>query len=243
MCAGRRAISEAGGNCVLRADGLALPAAHAFGVVLLRAGVHLHRAGARAVAAGDAAALGDFVAVNCHAVKERVNRAQGADVFAKRAVNQHGEEHRHRQNQELPLEQRAHRPLQRLVGQHQRNARLQGARRANPLAECRRAVPHCVRHKERQENDKHQQDDIFQEAQGLVQAKGLDFLGKGYLVQQLLHQPEGAEKAADEAPEKGACQQEKARQIVGKGEGRAAQHRLHRPNGAGAEAAGAGIAV
>src|SRR5699024_677781 len=71
----------------------------------------------------------------------------------------------------------------------------------------------------------------------------LQLLREGYLVQQVLHEAEGAEPAADEAAQQRAYEEQETHCVEGEPVVPVPQHGLERAYGAGPERARAGIAV
>lgn len=81
-----------------------------------------------------------------------------------------------------------------LVQQDQGDAALQRTHRAQQLAEVGCALTQHVHQEHGQQDDKHQEDDLFQ----LAAPEGPALFREGDLVQQVLDQAEGTQPAADE---------------------------------------------
>ena len=233
------AIAEADGLRGAGADALA--AADALRVVGGLGDVHVHLAGARAFAAGDALARVDLNAEQGDLVHQRVKRAERADPLAERAEKQHAQNDDRDQNDQLARKQRAQRRADALVCGCERDRALQHTLRADVLAEIRISHAHVVDDERRQQYHGQQQDDVFQIGQRPElfrrQLFARDFM------QQLLQPAERAQKAADEPPEQHAEQDQNAGDIIRKAEFGRADHRLKRPDRARARCRRAGIAV
>ena len=117
------AIAEADGLRGAGADALA--AADALRVVGGLGDVHVHLAGARTFAAGDALARVDLDAEQGDLVHQRVKRAERADPLAERAEKQHTQNDDRDQNDQLARKQRAQRRADALVCGGERDRALQ----------------------------------------------------------------------------------------------------------------------
>ena len=158
-------IAEADGLRGAGADALA--AADAFRVVGGLGDVHVHLAGARTFAAGDALARVDLNAEQRDLVHQRVKRTERADPLAERAEKQHTQNDDRDQNDQLARKQRAQRRADALVYGGKRDRTLKYALRADILAEKRVAHAHVVDDERRQQHHGQQQDDVFQIGQRL----------------------------------------------------------------------------
>ena len=107
------------------------------------------------------------------------------------------------------------RRAQRRIGCNQRNAGKQCAGGADIFTEPRLALSHDIQHGQRQNNDKADQNHIFQIFEHTVARQAAQLFGKGNLVQQILHKPKRAQPAANQPTEQRAEQQQKTDHIKG----------------------------
>ena len=144
-----------------------------------------------------------MVPVNLHkteAVEPAVNGPQGAQVLAEGAEHLHGKQDDHQQDAQLPEEQPAGLASQGFIGAQQGKRPQQGPGGAKILAEGRDLGKAS---EQEHGTNAHQQNQhrilsVFQDA---VAGQALPFLEEGNLMEKVLHQPEGAQPAADEAPQ------------------------------------------
>ena len=203
--------------------------------------VHIHLADLRAFSAGNA-----FVRVHLHLeqrdlVKKRVERAQRTQPLAEGAVEQHAQYDHRQQDAKFPCKQAAQCRPDAGIGKGQRDSPLQHALWAEVFAEEWISHAHIVHKECRQQEYHHQQNGILEVSQRFQPLCGK--LLRGDFVQQLLKPAKGAQKAADEAPQQNAQQNEKACDIIGEAKLRRAHHCLKRPDGAGPGRRRAGVAV
>ena len=203
--------------------------------------IHIHLAGSGAFPAGDALILIHLHLEEGHPVEQRVERTQRAEPLTEGPVEQYAQ-HDHRQKDaEFPCKQLAQRRPDAGIGKGQRDGSLQYTLGTEVFAEEWISHAHVVYKKRRQQEDHHQQDGVLQVCQGIELLCG-ELLCRE-LMQQLLKPPEGAEKAADKAPQQYAKQDEKACDIIGKAELGRANHRLKRSDGTGSGGRRTGVAV
>ena len=226
-----------------RAGRPALAAADALDAVRLFPDGDVHPARLPAAAAVDAGALLYPVTVEGNRVKQPIDGAQRAEVLAEGAVELDRQDDHRQQHQHLPVKQQPRRRAQRRVCRQQRDAAEQRSARAEVLAEPRVAHPGDAGDGHRQEDDKQPQHHKFEPPQHPVSGQIFLFLKQRNFVQQVLHQPKGAQPPADKPPQHRAKQHQKAQHIAGKAELAAVQHRLQRTDRAGAQRPRAGVAV
>lgn len=77
----------------------------------------------------------------------------------------------------------------------------------------------------------------------MVQGQSLSLVENGNFVQEILHQPKGAQPSADKAPQKTAKDKEKSQRGKGYLKSLPVQQRLERPYGTGGQRTGTGITV
>ena len=94
-------------------------------------------------------------------IEYRVNCPQRTDIFAERAVDDHGQKNGNGKQYVLPGIQPAKYVLHGPVQQNQRDAALQRPNRADKLAEVGRALPQNIHQKQGKQNDKDRQIDVF----------------------------------------------------------------------------------
>ena len=94
-------------------------------------------------------------------IKNRIDGAQRTDIFAERAVDDHGQKNGNGKQYVLPGIQPAKYVLHGPVQQNQRDAALQRPNRADKLAEVGRALPQNIHQKQGKQNDKDRQIDVF----------------------------------------------------------------------------------
>ena len=102
------------------------------------------------------------------------------------------------------------------IGKGQRDGTLQHTLRAEVFAEEWISHAHIVHKERRQQEDHHQQNGVLEVSQRLQPLCGK--LLRGDFVQQLLKPAKGAQKAADEASQQDAQQDEKSCDIIGEAE-------------------------
>ena len=204
----------------------------------------VHPAGAHAGPAVVAAALIHLNADDVEPAEQAVDRPQGAEKAAKAPVAEDAAQADHHQDDPFPGEQDAqHAVIIRPGGVGQMADRpLEGARRADVLAEGRQGqvVPQAV--PQGNGDHEHRQDHVFEPGQGPGHAAFAELQG-GDFVQQLLDQPQGAEPPADGAAQNDPEQQEDAQHIPPGPVAGGAQGVLDAAQGAGGHGPGAGIAV
>ena len=199
------------------------------------------------VQAGAAAVAAVRVRLHAHqaeAVEQPVDRAQGAEETAEAAVAENAGQQDGNEDDPLAGED----PAQHLkhgrvggVGQVAGRA-LQGARRADILAEGRQGQAPGQGIIQRKGDHEHRQDDVFHPGQrpGCL---SLADLRHGQLMKQVLDQAHGAQPAADRPAQDNAEEQDHAQHIPAGPVSRGSQGVLQRPQGAGPRRAGTGIAV
>lgn len=236
-------IANSGAESLSRTYFFAFSAAYALGIVGVFHRVAAHIAGLCTCAAAGAFILIHPITKNRDRIEYGIDGAEGAYVFAKRAIDDKGQEHNSCKQGQLPCVEPAESAAQTFVEQNKGDAALKCADRADELAEIRCALTQNVHQKHGQEYDKNNKDDIFQLSQQLVAAEAFDFFGKGYFVQQLLNKSEGTQPAADKAPDQCADENEETGHIEGEFEIPASDDGLHGTNGTGTGGSGAGIAI
>ena len=203
--------------------------------------IHIHLAGFGAFSTGDALVFVHLNLEEGHPVEQRIERTQRAEPLAERSVEQYAQRNHRQQDAEFPCKQLAQRRPDAGIGKGQRNGALQHALGAEVLAEEGVAHAHVVHKECRQQKDHHQQNGVLQVCQRLQLLCGE--LLRGDLMQQLLKPAEGAQKAANKAPQQNSQQNEKTCDVIGKAEFGRAYHCLKRSDGAGAGGRRTGIAV
>ena len=196
-----------------------------------------------ACAAFGACILIDAETVQRDRVEQPIDCAERAQVAAERPVDDNAQHHQNNQDRRLPGEQPAKRRAQRRVCGDQRNACEQRAGRADILAEPGLALADNIQHGQRQDDDETEQDHIFQVFQPALAGQAAQLFDKGDLVQQILHQPERAQPAANQAAEQRPEQQQEADDIKAELVLAAGDDGLQGADRAGAERTRAGIAV
>src|SRR5699024_9933743 len=119
----------------------------------------------------------------------------------------------------------------------------EGAGRAYVFAEVRGADAVGVQSEKRQQNDESGEDCVFEPLQETVPGEVLALPKERDFIKQILNEPEGAQPAAHEASEGRTHQQKKADEIERQAAAGRGECGLQRTKRAGAERAGAGIAV
>ena len=187
-------------NGMMRTGAPAIAAADAFRAVRCLPDGNIQLAGVLT-----STALGTFFRVDaetiqCDRVKEAVDRAERTQIAAERTVHHDAQHQQHDQDGYFPSKQPAQRRAQRRIGRNQRNARKECARRADVLTEPRLALSHNIQHGQRQNNDKADQNDVFQIFEHTITRQAAQFFGKRDFVQQILHQPERAQQPQTSLP-------------------------------------------
>ena len=177
----------------------AVPAADALRMVGCFANVYIHLAYPGTGPAGGALVPVDGEAAERHRVEQGVKGTQRTQPLAKGAVEKDCQRDNAQKDAELPGKQGAQRASDPAVGNGQRDGALQHPRRTQPFAEPGAAHAHLVHHRHGQDDDKQDQDDVFQTGQG-AEPLGTELFA-GYFVQQLLEPAEGTQKAADRPPQ------------------------------------------
>ena len=150
------------GDGLMGAGGHAVPAADALGVVGCAEYVHIHLTHPAARTAGGAFALIYLQPIDRDLVAQAVKGPQRAQPFTEGPVEEHRQHHDAQQDTALPGEEPAQTGPDAGVGQGQRDSALQDPGGTEVFAE--KGVPHShfVHHRHRQDNDKEDQDHIFQ---------------------------------------------------------------------------------
>ena len=142
-------------------------AADTFRMVRRFQDIDIHLARRNTALASDAFITLDLDAEKGYLVKERVDCPQRADPFAERAVKQNAQHHDGGKNRTLEGEQLAQRRANARIAERQRDRPFQNALRADVFAEERVAHTDGVGGKHRQQDHKHDQNDVFEIAQRL----------------------------------------------------------------------------
>ena len=176
------------------------------------------------------------------AVEQRIDGPQRADEAAEGAVDEDGGHDHRRRQKRLPGKQPADLRAQSFVGDHQRNAALQRAHGAEPLAECR--GDHAVGDEEiqRQGDDHHHQHYILYNRQAPRPSIFFEFL-RGNFIQQLLDEPKGTQKGAHRPSQKRAKEQQDAQKVERHRRFEVVERRLQSPQRAGGDSPGAAVTV
>lgn len=206
-------MSDAPRDGALGARRLARPASNALGGIYVGEHVHVHKARARARPASRARGAVDAQPQHAEPVEQAVQSPKRAQVLAKRPVDAHGQPQHADRQRGLPNELPARRRTQALDRGEQGKRRLDHTRRAHVLAEQRLGQPDVVHEHRGQNQDEQHQHRVFQLAHHAVETRGNAQLGHGNPVQQILNQPEHAQKPADETPEEGADDEQDAERI------------------------------
>ena len=220
----------------MRAGVYAVAAADAFAAVRSHGGIDVHLAGVGAGFAAGAPALIKMHAVQGDLIEEAVDRAEGADVFAERAVDDEARGKYQAEDDELEAEKAPELACDLFVQGGEPEAG-DCAGRADVLAEERGQFK--AEREQQYEDCEHR---VFEIAQVFVELEFI-FLEKRDLVQKVLQKAERAEEAADCAADQGADEDQDAGDIVGQFEFQAAEITLQGTYRAGADRAGAGVAV
>ena len=180
-------------------------------------------------------------------------REQGAeqlwrDVKFRVGLAMHHDDWRHRADIPLRRELKAQRAAHLRVQQRQRPSALKRAGGANVLAEPGRALTHYVHREQRRDYHKPGEHRVLEPlepamARQTAPAQLAQPPGQRYAVYKLLQQPERAEPAAYGPAQQRAEEYQRPRHVPRKRKAAAAQHRLQRAYRAGAQRAGAGVAV
>ena len=126
---------------------------------LYRVAAHLARL--RAGAAADALVLVNLVSEHGNRIEYRVNRPQGADIFAEGTVNDYGQKNGYGKQYILPDVKPAQDVMHGLIQQDQGDAALQRPSRADKLAEVGRALPQDIHQKHGKQDNEDCQNDVF----------------------------------------------------------------------------------
>ena len=183
----------------MRAGCRAVPTADTLRAVGGAGYVHIHFTYPAARTAGRTLLSIYLDAVNRYPVENAIERPEGAEPFAEGAVKEYGEHNNSQQNAALPGEQPAQAGPDSGIGSGQRDTSLQDTGGTDVLAKERISHAHLVHHRHGQDDDKQDQDDVFQTGQG-AEPLGTELFA-GYFVQQLLEPAEGTQKAADRPPQ------------------------------------------
>lgn len=132
------------------------------------------------------------IAKDGNRIKDRIDGAERADVFAKWPINEDGSKNRHDENGDFPRIQPSQGPVESLVQQHKRNAPFQRSYRTYELAKIWCSLSQYVHNKQRHQNDEYNQYNVLQLAKNPVAAEAFDLLGKWNLVEEILNQTERA---------------------------------------------------
>ena len=205
---------------------------------------HVHAAAAHARAAVVAAALVHLDADDVEAVEQAVDRAQRTDEAAEGAIAEHAGQPDGQHDDELAGKEHAqHAELRPVDGvRQQAHGPLEGARRADVLAEAGQGYAVGEGIPQRYGHDEHRQQQVFQPRQG-PRHGALFNLQRGHFIQKLLDQAQRAQPAADGATQDHAIQHDDAQHVPARPVIGGAQRVLYRPQGARARRRGAGIAV
>ncbi len=222
---------------------LALAAADTFCVVYLSYGTNLHGANLFALFAPSTRMWIHMIPIYRNPIEQRIDGSQRTDVLAERTIDQYGQKNSADQNPQLPLEEKADDALQRRIRGNQWDSALQCACRTDPLTEPGKSGACCIHNKQWEQNNEHQQNNIFQPPQRPVQAKSPNFFQKRNFIKQFLYQSKWTQKATNKTSQHCPNQQEKSQQIEGYLIFCASQHRLQRTDRAGPKASRTGIAV
>ena len=220
----------------MRACCYAVAAADAFTAVRSRGRIDIHPAGMCAGFAVGAFALFVMHAVQGDFIEETVDRAQGADVFTERPVDDEACGKDQAEDDEFEAEQAAELICYLFVCGCKPKS-CDGSRRADILAEERRQLE--AERKYQYEKREHH---ILEIPQILIELEFV-LLEKRYLVQKVLQKAERAEKTAYCAPNQGTYEDQYPDNIIGNFEFETAQIILEGPYGTGAYRAGARVAV
>ena len=140
----------------------AISAANALSVIGGTKHIHIHLAYPAACAAGGALVRIHRQPVDRDPVAQAVKGPQRAQPFTERTVEEHRQHHNSQQDAALPCEEPAQTGTDAGVGQGQGDAALQNTGGAEIFAEERIPHPHLVHHRHGQDDDKEDQDPIFQ---------------------------------------------------------------------------------
>ena len=171
----------------------------ALGTFSLFGRVHTHFADSLTLSAGNTLAL---IAVKSHSrnlIESTVDCSERAKVLAEGAVYYHRENNEYDKYCNFPGVKKTNCPPQTLVENHKRNTAFESAYRADIFAEPRVADTDSVADTHRKYNHKKSENDIFQLSQYSVALEGFYLFDKGYLVDKILKQTEGAKPTADKA--------------------------------------------
>ena len=175
-------------------------------------------------------------------VKPAIDCPQRAQILAKRPVYFYGQQYNGNQNPQLPQKQPAGLTPQGLICTEQRDCTEQGAGGTQIFTE-RGEFRKSPKQKHGTDTHKQNQHCVFSILQDVVIGQTLFLFEDGDFVQKILYQPKGTQPAADKSSQQTAEQEEKAQGGKGDLEAPLVQQGLERPDGAGGEGSGAGIAV
>ena len=181
------------GDGLMGAGGHAVPAADALGVVGCAEHVHIHFTHPAARAAGGTFILIYLQPIDRDLVAQPVKGPQRAQPFTEGPVEEHRQHHDAQQDTVLPGEEPAQTGPDAIVGQRQWDSALQDPGGTEVLAE--KGVPHShlVHQCHGQDDDKKDQDHIFQINKDMEPLCAEFFCGD--LVEQLLKPAKWAQKA------------------------------------------------
>lgn len=145
--------------------------------------------------------LPHLITIQRNRVKQTVNCSKRADIFTERTVYPQGYDNHCCQKKYLPREQFTHCHAKCLIEKDKGDSRPQRSGRTDIFTEPGAPLPYNIRNKKRQQNNKYCQNYIFHPHKHLMSRKILTFPGKRYLIQEILHEPEGAKPPADKPPE------------------------------------------
>ena len=192
----------------------AISAANALSVIGGTKHIHIHLAYPAACAAGGALVRIHRQPVDRDPVAQAVKGPQRAQPFTERTVEEHRQHHNSQQDAALPCEEPAQTGTDAGIGQGQGDAALQNTGGAEIFAEERIPHPHLVHHRHGQDDDKEDQDPIFQISEDVEPLCAEFFCGD--FVEQFLKPAEGAQEAAYHSAQQGSNEQQKAHHIIGK---------------------------
>ena len=246
-------VRTAAGGCFegkaagFEADCLLIAHIHAFGTVDALVVTHMPHIHAAAAHAGAAVVTAGGIHLHAHnrdLAEEAIDCAQRTHKTAEAAVAENAGKANDEHNDKLTRKQDVQHAE--IVGigriRKQENRTFKGACRADVLAEARNRHTMNNPVPGGDADDKDTEDHIFQIRQRSRCAAFFD-LRRGQLVQQFLDQPQRAEPAADRAAEDQPIEHEDAEDIETDLFVRCADRVLQRAQWAGADSAGAGVAV
>ena len=168
--------------------------------------INVHAACSAAFAAVDAFVFLHAQAVKANLVEQAVNRAERADGFAEKTVDQHAGAERKHKHGEFDIEKRTDGLTQLLACAQQRDAAKERSGRTNPLAKGRFAHAHKVSDGNGQQQHQNQQHGVFPVACLMRQVKLRGFDG----ADEVLYKTKWAKESADKPSKQYAYRQQKA---------------------------------